>query len=75
MCVLEPEVGDAVWEAVKALLPHREDNHPLGCRNPRIPDQVCFRGILIRLVTGVFVDHCRVALGRSNIGHRAGGPS
>lgn len=52
MRALDPEVLDAVWEAVEALLPEREDNHPLGCHNPRIGDQVCFRGILIRLVTG-----------------------
>ena len=34
MRALEPEVLDAVWEAVKALLPEREDPHPLGCHNP-----------------------------------------
>jgi hypothetical protein len=27
-------------------------SHPLGCHRPRVPDEVCFRGILIRLVTG-----------------------
>ena len=26
--------------------------HPLGCHRPRISDRVCFRGILIRPVTG-----------------------
>ena len=52
MRALGPEVLDAVWEAVKALLPEREDPHPLGCHNPRIADRVCFRGILVRLVTG-----------------------
>ncbi len=52
MRAFDPEVIKAVWEAVKGLLPAREDNHPLGCHNPRIPDRVCFRGILIRLVTG-----------------------
>ena len=49
---LDPEVANAVWEAAKGLLPAWEDNHPLGCHNPRKPDRVCFRGILIRLVTG-----------------------
>ena len=52
MRALDPEVANAVWGAVEGLLPPREDNHPLGCHNPRIPDRVCFRGILIRLVTG-----------------------
>ena len=52
MRALESEVVDAVWAAVEALLPSRADVHPLGCRNPRIPDRVCFVGILTRLVTG-----------------------
>lgn len=49
---LDPEVTAAIWAAVEPLLPPPDDSHPLGCHNPRIPDQVCFRGILIRLVTG-----------------------
>ena len=52
MRALEPEVTNAVWAAIEALIPKREDNHPLGCHRPRIPDRICFRGILIRLVTG-----------------------
>ena len=52
MRTLDPEALGAVWAAVEALLPAREDNHPLGCHNPRISDRICFRGILIRLVTG-----------------------
>ena len=40
MRALDPEVVDAVWEAVKGRLPEREDNHPLGCHNPRIADRV-----------------------------------
>ena len=52
MRALDPEVLNAVWAAVKALIPPREDNHPLGCHRPRIFDRLCFRGILIRLVTG-----------------------
>lgn len=49
---LDPEVTDAIWAAVEPLLPPPDRSHPLGCHNPRIPDKVCFRGILIRLVTG-----------------------
>ena len=49
---LDPEVMDAMWAAAEPLLPCRGDDHPLGCHNPRIPDRVCFEGIVIRLVTG-----------------------
>ena len=52
MRALEPEVVDAVWAAVEALLPPHDDVHPLGCHRPRVADRLCFRGILIRLVTG-----------------------
>ena len=27
-------------------------DHPLGCHRRRVSDKLCFRGILIRLVTG-----------------------
>ena len=52
MRALDPEVENAVWEAVEALLPEREVNHPMGGHRRRIPDRVCFRGVLVRLVTG-----------------------
>lgn len=52
MRALEPEVVDAVWQAVEALIPPRRDHHPLGCHRRRVPDRLCFWGILIRLVTG-----------------------
>ena len=52
MRALEPEVANAVWVAVEALIPSREVNHPMGGHRPRIPDRVCLLGILIRLVTG-----------------------
>ena len=52
MRALEPEVANAVFEAVEALLPEREVNHPMGGHRRRIPDRLCFQGILIRLVTG-----------------------
>ena len=52
MRALEPEVFDALWEAVRWLLPPRGRSHPLGCHRPRISDRVCFRGLMIRLVTG-----------------------
>lgn len=49
---LDPEVTDVIWQAIEPLLPPSDDSHPLGCHNPRIPDRTCFRGIVIRLVTG-----------------------
>jgi transposase len=52
MRALDREVVDAVWTAVEPLLPVPCDGHPLGCHRWRIPDRVCFEGILIRLVTG-----------------------
>ncbi len=52
MRALDPEVMDVVWNAVEGLLPDRPDSHPLGCHRKRISDRLCFRGILIRLVTG-----------------------
>ena len=52
MRALDPEVMDAVWAACESLIPERVSTHPLGCHRPRVPDKVCFRGILIRLVTG-----------------------
>ena len=52
MRALDPEVGDAVWEAVKALIPRRPCTHPLGCHRRRVDDRLCFNVILVRLATG-----------------------
>jgi transposase len=52
MRALEAEVVDAIWAAVEPLLPTADRSHPLGCHRPRVPDRLCFQGILIRLVTG-----------------------
>jgi transposase len=52
MRALETRVVDAVWAAVEPLLPPVDRSHPLGCHRPRVPDRLCFWGILIRLVTG-----------------------
>ncbi|KOG48875.1 transposase, partial [Streptomyces virginiae] len=35
-----------------ALLPDREDRHPLGCHNPRIADEVVFDRLIQVLVFG-----------------------
>jgi transposase len=49
---LDPEVVEVIWATIEPLLPLPDESHPLGCHNPRVSDRVCFRGILIRLVTG-----------------------
>lgn len=40
MRALDPEVVDAVFEAVAAVLPVREVAHPLGYHRQRISDRV-----------------------------------
>ncbi len=53
MLALHPRVVDVVWEVVAPLFPSRPPpRHPLGCHRRRIPDRLCFEGILFRLVTG-----------------------
>jgi len=52
MRALDPEVVEVIWKTVEPLLPPPDDSHPLGCHRPRIPDRLCFWGILLRLVTG-----------------------
>ena len=52
MRALEPEVVDVIWQTIEPLLPERVDSHPLGCHRPRVPDRLCFWGILVRLTTG-----------------------
>lgn len=53
MRALDNTVVHAVWTALKGHLPDPPpETHPLGCHRPRVPDRVCFTGILTRLVTG-----------------------
>lgn len=53
MRALDARVVEAVWQAVEPLIPQRpKPAHPLGCHRQRISDRECFRGILVRLVTG-----------------------
>lgn len=49
---LEREMFDTIWAAVEPLLPVQAENHPLGCHRPRVSNRTCFRGLIIRLVTG-----------------------
>lgn len=46
-CLIEP-----MWDQFVALLPAREDRHPLGCHRPRIPDRVIFDKLIAVLVFG-----------------------
>ena len=52
MRALSKTVVDAIWAAIEPLLPRAPDRHPLGCHRPRVCDRLCFRGVIIRLVTG-----------------------
>jgi transposase len=52
MRAFDPEVVDAIWAAIKPLVPVPVDNHPLGCHRPRVSDRDCFTVILVRLATG-----------------------
>jgi transposase len=45
--VLEP-----LWVQISALLPTRQDTHPLGCHRPRIPDRIVFDKLIQVLVFG-----------------------
>src|SRR6266540_2281023 len=45
--VLEP-----LWVQIAALLPARQDTHPLGCHRPRIPDRIVFDKLIQILVFG-----------------------
>jgi len=53
MRALDPEVFDAVWEAIEPLVPRVVEVHPLGCHRPRCSDRDCFEVMLVRLATGV----------------------
>ena len=52
MRALDPEVVDAVWSAIEALVPVPVDTHPLGCHRPRSSNRDCFEVMLVRMVTG-----------------------
>ena len=47
-----PSVLEPLWDQFAALLPHRDDAHPLGCHRPRIPDRVVFDKRIQVLVFG-----------------------
>jgi hypothetical protein len=49
---LPPSILEPLWDHFAALLPHRDDTHPLGCHRPRIPDRVIFDKLIQILVFG-----------------------
>jgi transposase len=52
MPAVSPYIIDPIWEQFETLLPEREDDHPLGCHNPRIPERVVFDKLVQVLVFG-----------------------
>ena len=52
MRALDPEVQEAVWQAVEPLVPRPVVAHPLGCHRRRKSDRDCFQMMLVRLATG-----------------------
>jgi transposase len=51
MRTLEPAIHDTLFRLVADRLPAPPQHRYGGCRN-RIPDEVCFKGLLLRLITG-----------------------
>ena len=43
---------DVLWRTIEPLLPPPDRSHPLCCHRPRADAYLCFRGILMWLVTG-----------------------
>lgn len=46
-CIIEP-----IWDQFSALLPDHQDDHPLGCHRPRVPDRIIFDKLVQVLVFG-----------------------
>ena len=69
MRAFDPEVVDAAGRTVESMIPTPVDDHPLGCHRRRVPDRLCFLGILIRLVTGCSWVTVEVILERERVGH------
>jgi transposase len=49
---LQPYLIEPIWEQLRALLPERETNHPLGCHRLRISDRMVFEKLVQVLVFG-----------------------
>jgi transposase len=53
MPAIPPYIIEPIWEQLRALLPEREVDHPLGCHRARIPDRVVFEKLVQVLVFGL----------------------
>jgi transposase len=49
---LPSSIMEPLWVQISALLPPRQDTHPLGCHRPRIPDRIVFDKLIQVLVFG-----------------------
>ena len=52
MPALPSSIVEPLWVQIAALLPTRQDTHPLGCHRPRIPDRIVFDKLIQILVFG-----------------------
>lgn len=52
MPAIAPYIIEPVWQQLSELLPRTQDDHPLGCHRPRIPDRVVFEKLVQVLVFG-----------------------
>ncbi len=53
LCLAVPSsVIEPLWIQFKALIPPVQDEHPLGCHRPRVPDRVVFDKLVQVLVLG-----------------------
>ncbi len=43
---------EPIWKQFEALVPERDEPHPLGCHRPRVPDKVVFEKLVQGLVFG-----------------------
>ena len=50
MPAIQPHIIDPIWQQLRALLPERETDHPLGCHRSRIPDRVVFEKLVAVLL-------------------------
>jgi transposase len=53
MPAVPASIIDPIRREFLALLPEHVDTHPLGCHNPRIPDEVIFDKLVMALVSGM----------------------
>lgn len=52
MPAVSPYIIEPIFEQFADLLPVREEAHPLGCHNPRIPEKVVFDKLVQVLIFG-----------------------